>query len=92
MNFKYFYFLYLTDLLDISGNGIDRLRHNCMHFHLPIDNIVLQHPTVNLLYSRFIGSTSWSRIDDYLRYLAFQRNLQEAVKIPLIVLEGQIWR
>jgi len=25
-------------------------------------------------------------------YLAFQKSLQEAVKMPLIVFEGQIWK
>jgi len=61
-------------------------------FHLPIDNIVLQHHTVKRLYSEHIGNTAWSRIDDYSKYLAFQKSLSEAFEIPLIVFEGQIWK
>ena len=92
MSFKYVYLLYLADLLDVSKTGIDILKHNYRHFHLPIDNIVLQHQTVKRLFSEHIGSVAWSRIDDYSMYLAFQKSLQEAVKMPLIVFEGQIWK
>jgi len=92
MSFKYVYLLYLADLLDVSKTGIDILKHNYIHFHLPIDNIVLQHQTVKRLYSEHIGNTAWSRIDNYTKYLAFQKSLQDAVEIPLIVFEGQIWK
>lgn len=92
MSFKYIYLLYLADLLDIGKTGIELLKQNYRYFHLPIDNIVLQHHTVKRLYSEHIGNTAWSRIDDYSKYLAFQMNLQEAVVIPLIVFEGQIWK
>ncbi len=92
MTFKYVYLLYLADLLDISTTGIEILKQNDRYFHLPIDNIVLQHQTVKRLYSEHIGSTAWSRIDDYSKYLAFQKSLSEAVEIPLIVFEGQIWK
>ena len=92
MSFKYIYLLYLADLLDISKTGFEMLKQNYRHFHLPIDNIVLQHQTVKRLYSEHIGNNAWSRIDDYSKYLSFQKNLQEAVKIPLIVFEGQIWK
>jgi hypothetical protein len=92
MSLKYIYLLCLADLLDISTTGIEMLKQNYRHFHLPIDNIVLQHHTVKCLYSEHIGNTAWSRIDDYSKYLAFQKNLQEAVEIPLIVFEGQIWK
>lgn len=92
MSLKYVYLLYLVDLLDINKTGIEMLKQNYRHFHLPIDNIVLQHQTVKRLYSEHIGNTAWSRIDDYPKYLAFQKNLQEAVEIPLIVFEGQIWK
>jgi len=92
MSFKYLYLLHLADLLDVSKTGIDILQQNFRNFHIPIDNIVLHHQTVKRLYSEHIGSAAWSRIDDYSRYLAFQKNLQEAVKIPLIVFEGHIWK
>ena len=92
MSFKYVYLLYLADLLDIGKTGSEMLKQNYRYFHLPIDNIVLQHQTVKRLYSQHIGNAAWSRIDDYSRYLAFQKSLQEAVKIPLIVFEGQIWK
>jgi len=92
MSFKYVYLLQLADLLDVSKASIDILKHNHMYFHLPIDNIVLQHQTVNRLYSEHIGNAAWSRFDNYSKYLAFQKKLQEAVEIPLIVFEGQIWR
>lgn len=92
MSLKYVYLLYLADLLDINKTGIEMLKQNYRHFHLPIDNIVLQHQTVKRFYSEHIGNTAWSRIDDYPKYLAFQKNLQEAVEIPLIVFEGQIWK
>jgi len=92
MSFKYVYLLFLADLLDVPKTSIDILKHNYRHFHLPIDNIVLQHQTVRRLFSEHIGSAAWSRIDDYSKYLAFQQSLQEAVKIPLIVFEGQIWK
>jgi len=92
MSLKYVYLLYLVDLLDINKTGIEMLKQNYRHFHLPIDNIVLQHQTVKRLYSEHIGNTAWSRIDDYPKYLVFQKNLREAVEIPLIVFEGQIWK
>ncbi len=92
MSLKYVYLLYLADLLDISKTGIEMLKQNYRHFHLPIDNIVLQHQTVKHLYSEHIGNIAWSRIDDYSKYFAFQKNLREAVEIPLIVFEGQIWK
>ena len=91
MSFKYVYLLYLADLLDIGKTGVEMLKQNYRHFHLPIDNIVLQHHTVKRLYSEHIGNIAWSRIDDYSKYLAFQKSLSEAVEIPLIVFEGQIW-
>jgi hypothetical protein len=92
MSFKYVYLLYLADLLDIGKTGSEMLKQNYRYFHLPIDNIVLQHHTVKSLYSEHIGNTAWSRIDDYSKYLAFQKILSEAVEIPLIVFESQIWK
>ena len=92
MSFKYVYLLQLADLLDVSKTSIDILKHNHMYFHLPIDNIVLQHQTVKRMYSKHLGDTAWSRIEDYSKYLAFQKSLQEAIEIPLIVFEGQIWK
>jgi len=91
MSFKYVYMLYLADLLKVSKTGIDIRKHNYRHFHLPIDNIVLQHQTVKRLYSQHIGNAVWSKIDDYANYLVFQKHLKKEVKIPLIVFEGQIW-
>lgn len=92
MSFKYVYLLQLSDLLDESEPSVAILKQNYMYFHLPIDNIVLQNQTVKCRYSKYIGVTAWSRIDDYSKYIAFQKSLQDAIDIPLIVFEGQIWK
>lgn len=92
MSCKYIYYLYLSDLPELSQNSLAAVEQNYKLFHLPIDNVVLEHPIINRLYQKHIGKIPWSRIDDYAAYLAFQVDLQQEIKIPRIVFEGQIWK